>query len=83
MRRSMRLARPVYELLPFVYMAVGLLAIGVAYLDPPGPGTALALCIAMAAEVAALTILLRRQDYRASRRDYSYAAFEFGSTENG
>ena len=33
----MRLARPVYESLPYCYMAMGALAIFLFYLDPMGP----------------------------------------------
>lgn len=83
MRHSLRLSRPVYELLPFVYMTIGLLAIGIAYLDPQGPGTTIALSIAMICEIGALTILLRRRDYRELQREYSAHRVELPSTVSG
>jgi len=66
----MRLSRPVYESLPLVYMVVGALGISVCYLDPPGFGGEFAFLIGVCLEIAALTLLLRRMDYRASSREY-------------
>ena len=67
----MRLARPVYESLPLIYAGIGGLALLVAYLDPDGAQTMTALVIGMLAEIAALTVFLRRLDYRALSREYS------------
>lgn len=67
----MRLARPVYECMPPLYAAVGGLGFAIAYLDPEGPRTMIAFLIALAMETAALTVFLRRQDYRARSREYS------------
>jgi hypothetical protein len=76
----MRLARPVYECLPYVYMAIGALAIFVFYLDPTGPRAAVAFVIGIIVETAALTVLLRRQDYRALSREYSGETIDLPST---
>jgi hypothetical protein len=78
----MRLARPVYESLPLVYAAIGGAALLVAYLDPEGPQTEVALVIGLIAEIAALTVFLRRQDYRALRREYSGEIIDFRSRLN-
>jgi hypothetical protein len=67
----MRLARPVYESLPYCYMAIGAAAIYVCYLDPVGPRSVIAFVLGVSLEIAALTLLLRRQDYRALSREYS------------
>ena len=67
----MRLARPVYESLPYVYMAIGGLAIFVFYLDPGGQRATVAFALGILLETAALTLVLRRQDYRALSREYS------------
>jgi hypothetical protein len=67
----MRLARPVYESMPLLYAAIGALALVVAYLDPQGRQTTIAVSIGLLMEVAALTIFLRRQDYRARAREYT------------
>jgi hypothetical protein len=71
----MRLARPVYESLPVLYMAIGAVAIVVFYLDP-GVGGKVAFIIGLFAEIAALTLFLRRQDYRALSREYSGETIE-------
>jgi hypothetical protein len=79
----MRLAQPVYESLPYIYMAIGGLAIFVFYLDPAGLRGLIAFTIAFVAETAALTLLLRRQNYRALSREYSGETIDFPSTLRG
>ncbi|MDB6082123.1 MAG: hypothetical protein JWN43_4 [Gammaproteobacteria bacterium] len=79
----MRLANPVYESVPLIYAGIGGLAILVAYLDPEGPQTVMALVIGMLAEIAALTVFLRRQDYRALRREYTGETINLPSRLNG
>ncbi len=79
----MRLARPVYESLPFVYMAIGGLAIFLFYIDPSGTRAAVAFLIGVILETAGLTLLLRRQDYRALSREYSGQTIELPSTLRG
>jgi hypothetical protein len=76
----MRLARPVYESLPYLYMAIGGLAIFLCYLDPVGPRAVIAFIIGVTVEIAALTLLLRRKDCRALSREYSGATIDFPST---
>ncbi len=79
----MRLAQPVYESLPYIYMAIGGLAILVFYLDPVGLRGLIAFAIGFVAETAALTLLLRRQNYRALSREYSGESIDFPSTLRG
>jgi hypothetical protein len=79
----MRLARPVYESLPYIYMAIGGLGIFVFYLDPVGPRAVAAFVIGVIVETAALTVLLRRQDYRALSREYSGETINLPSTLHG
>ncbi len=79
----MRLAQPVYESLPYVYMSIGGLAIFVFYLDPVGLRALIAFVIAFVSETAALTLLLRRQNYRALSREYSGETIDFPSTLRG
>jgi hypothetical protein len=79
----MRLARPVYESLPYFYMAMGALAIFLFYLDPDGPLAAVAFVLGVVVETAALTVLLRRQDYRALSREYSGETIDLPSTLRG
>ncbi len=80
---SMRLARPVYESLPYVYMALGGLAIFLFYVNPLGTQAKVAFVIGVLAEIAALTLYLRRQDYRALSREYSGETIELPSTLKG
>jgi hypothetical protein len=79
----MRLARPVYESLPFIYMAIGAAAILLFYLNPIGFAGKAAFLIGLLAETAALTLFLRRQDYRALSREYSGETIELPSNLNG
>jgi hypothetical protein len=79
----MRLARPVYESLPYLYIVIGGLAIFLFYLDPIGPRAAIAFLIGVTVEIAALTLLLRRKDYRALSREYSGESIDFPSTLHG
>jgi hypothetical protein len=79
----MRLARPVYECLPYIYMGIGGLAIFLAYLDPAGPRAVAAFVIGILVETAALTVLLRRKDFRALSREYSGETIDFPSTLRG
>jgi hypothetical protein len=72
----MRLSRPVYESLPALYMVIGAAAILIFYLSPPGVGGKVAFTIGFLAEIAALTLFLRRQDYRALSREYSGETIE-------
>jgi hypothetical protein len=79
----MRLARPVYETLPLIYLVIGAVAILVAYLDPIGSRGMIAFGIGLLAEIAALTVFLRRQDYRAQSREYTGETINFPSRLNG
>jgi hypothetical protein len=78
----MRLARPVYESLPYVYMAIGGLAILLFYIGEEGVGKEVAFAIGVAAEIAALTLYLRRQDYRALSREYPGQTIDFPTSMN-
>jgi hypothetical protein len=79
----MRLARPVYESLPYLYIVIGGLAIFLFYLDPIGPRAVIAFLIGVTVEIAALTLLLRRKDYRALSREYTGESIDFPSTLHG
>ena len=76
----MRLASPVYESLPYCYMVIGALAMFLFYLDPAGVRGILAFGLGFILETAALTLLLRRQDYRALSREYSGETIELPSS---
>jgi hypothetical protein len=67
----MRLSRPVYETVPLLYLAIGAFAFLLAFFDPTSRRATIAFVIGMLALIAALTVFLRRQDYRAQSRVYS------------
>jgi hypothetical protein len=79
----MRLSRPVYESLPYVYVGIGALAFLVFYLDPVGTAAMISFSIGFIAETAALTLLLRRQDYRELSREYTGETIDLPSSLNG
>jgi len=79
----MRLARPVYESLPLIYMLIGALAIFIFYLNPVGFGGKAAFLIGCFSETAALTLFLRRKDYRALSREYTGETIELPSNLDG
>ena len=79
----MRLTRPVYESLPYLYMAIGGLAILLFYVDPLVSRAVVAFVIGVIVETAALTLLLRRQDYRALSREYSGETIDLPSALHG
>jgi hypothetical protein len=66
----MRLSRPVYETVPLAYLAIGAIAFLLAFFDPESRRATIAFVIGMLALIAALTVALRRQDYRAQSREY-------------
>jgi hypothetical protein len=80
---SMRLASPVYESLPFIYVAIGGAAIFLFYLNPLGYAGKAAFLIGLLAETAALTLFLRRQDYRALSREYNGEIIDLPSNLKG
>jgi len=67
----MRLSKTMYESLPIIYFLMGGAALWLSYLVAAGVQATIALFIALAAEVAALTLVLRRQNYRSLKREYS------------
>jgi hypothetical protein len=79
---SMRLAQPVYESLPLIYMAIGAVGVGIFYVDPVTLGGEIAFTIGVIAEIAALTLFLRRRDYRELSREYSGETIELPSSLN-
>ncbi len=59
------------------------LAIFVFYLDPSGLHAVIAFAIGLIAETAALTLLLRRRDFRELSREYSGETIDLPSTLHG
>jgi hypothetical protein len=65
------LSRPVYEGLPWFYMAFGLAALAVSYLLAARGALSLAIgLLGLVALVYGIVVFLRRRDYRALRSEY-------------
>ncbi len=65
------LSRPVYEGLPWFYMAFGLAALAVSYLLAAHGALSLGIgLVGLAALVYGIVVFLRRRDYRALSREY-------------
>jgi hypothetical protein len=74
--RTVRLSRPLYELLPYLYIVAGLLGFGGAYLLAGRIWSDVALVLGIVCVLAGLVILLKRRDYRANRARYSGGSLE-------
>jgi len=79
----MRLSRPVYEGLPLIYAVIGALAIFLFYIYPLGFAGKAAFLIGCICETAAMTLFLRRKDYRALSREYRGETMDLPSDLNG
>jgi hypothetical protein len=69
-RAAKRLSRPLYEGLPWIYIACGLAALGASYVSPY---RALSVVIGLGGVLgvlAGIVVLLRRRDYREMRSQY-------------
>jgi uncharacterized membrane protein HdeD (DUF308 family) len=76
----MRLARPVYESLPVIYVTIGGLAVVVAYFDPVRARSIIAFSIGLLAAIAGVTVFLHRQDARSLGREYTGETIDLPST---
>ena len=65
-----RLSRPVYEGLPWFYIACGLAALVGSYFLPSGAISLIVGLAGLAAVLGGIVILLRRRDYRQLRSEY-------------
>jgi hypothetical protein len=70
MRSQLRLARPIYEGLPWLYMGCGLVGLVASYFErSPLASVAFGLP-GLAALLGGIVIMLRRRDYRRMRAQY-------------
>jgi len=68
---NQRLSRPLYEGLPWIYVAGGVLALVGSYFCPIR-GLSVAIdCVGLLAILGGVVVLLRRRDYRAMRSEYA------------
>jgi hypothetical protein len=71
----MWLPRPVYEAVPYAWMAAGMAALGAAWFVPQGP-RGLLLALGAPGLTLGLVLWMRRRDYRASQREYDTRALD-------
>ncbi len=65
-----RLARPLYEALPWLYLLCGLAALTGSYLTKGGVMSAVLGLPGLVATIGGIVVLLRRRGYRQMRADY-------------
>jgi hypothetical protein len=71
-RPRLRLSRPVYESLPWLYVVAGILALAASYRHEGHSALVTFVgIVGLLALLAGIVILLRRRDYRALRASYS------------
>lgn len=68
--RVVRLSKPIYEILPYLYIVAGLLAIGGSWLLGHYFWSDLVLVLGIFCVLGGVVVLLRRRDYRANRAEY-------------
>jgi hypothetical protein len=66
----MRLARNIYECLPYAYMAIGIAAIATSFLWRVPVWSDLLAVFGLIGVVSGLVLVLRRRDYRIRQRHY-------------
>jgi membrane associated rhomboid family serine protease len=65
-----RLARPLYEALPWIYLLCGLAALTASYLTRSGLMSTVLGLTGLVATLGGIVLLLRRRGYRKMRADY-------------
>ena len=67
----MWIARPLYELLPYLYMLVGLVLLAAAWLINMETLPCVLLVLGSLSLLAGIVLWLRRKDYRTTQAEYS------------
>ena len=73
----MRIARPLYEALPYLYIALGLAAFATSFALRIADWSWVLAAFGLVAVLGGLVLALRRRDYRIQRRRYG-SEFEAG-----
>ncbi len=80
--RTVRLSKPLYELLPYFYIGAGLLGFLGAHLLAGKIWSDIALVVGIVCVLGGAVLLLRRKDYRDSRSRYSGGSLDSGGDDN-
>jgi hypothetical protein len=67
----MWIARPIYELLPYIYMSVGAILLGVAWFLNLETLPGILLVVGSLSMLAGIVLWLRRKDYRTRQAEYT------------
>jgi hypothetical protein len=67
----MWIARPIYELLPYLYMIVGLILLSAAWLVQTPTLPSVFMVVGSLSLMAGLVLWLRRRDYRTRQAEYN------------
>ena len=67
----MWIARPIYELLPYLYMVIGLALLGAAWLVDVTTLPSVFMVVGSLSLMAGLVLWLRRRDYRTRQSEYN------------
>ena len=76
MKRTVRLSKPVYELLPYAYVLAGVLALVGAFFVDSTLWADVVLILGVICLIAGIVVLLRRRDARANRAEYKGGALD-------
>ena len=68
---AMWLARPIYEILPYLYMLVGLVLLGAAWLVKVETLPSVFMVVGALSLLAGIVLWLRRRDYRSTQAEYT------------
>jgi hypothetical protein len=66
----MRISRPLYESLPYLYIAIGIGAIGASFAWRAADWSGIMALFGLVATVGGLVLALRRRDFRIQKRHY-------------
>jgi hypothetical protein len=72
----MYLAKPVYELLPYAYVAAGACSLLASWFVRQSPWPTVLLVAGMLAVVGGLVLWLRRRDYRSVQSEYTVKSLD-------
>jgi hypothetical protein len=75
---TVRIARPLYEALPYLYIAIGLAAFAASFAWRVADWSWVLATFGLAAILGGLVLALRRRDYRIQKRHYGS---DFGESE--
>jgi hypothetical protein len=66
----MRIARPIYEALPYAYIVIGAASIGASFAWRAAAWSGIPAVFGLVALIGGLVLALRRRDYRLQKRHY-------------